>query len=195
MGQPSPPDALAPSTHGLKSQLLPDIRRAWTQGNYDRLQTYHKSRAEAEKLVINWLFTLTTGTLAGALTLVSSRGLNDYLLPSILCSGSGILCLIIRATWSYYRYEFKLYGAFKRDVDAFDADTLTGADLLQRDRDRAKGSHLLHLLGWLAGLLFLSAFVFGFLGLVKTSPKSSTVEYSNCVKRDARRFDFATAGG
>lgn len=191
MGQELPNTRPEPLRHGRISELSLENRRAWTEGNYERLQTYHKSRAETEKAVINWLFTLNTGTLAGALTLVSSRGLSDYLLLAIICSGSGILCLLIRATCSYYRYEFTLYGAFKRDVDAFEADTLTGAHLLQRDRDRAKGSHLLHLMGWLAGLLFLAAFIFGFLGLIKTAPKTSTVEYSNCVKIDAHRFGFA----
>jgi hypothetical protein len=180
MGQPGPESPPLRELYGLKSQLPLELQRLWSTANADRLQSYHKMLSAAETLLINWLFALTTGTLAGGLTFASSHGFSDHISYSLICSGCGIICLLIRATWSYYRAEFHFFGAYRRDVAAFDSDKLSAGELLQNDRDRAKGSHLLHALGWLSGILLLGAFWFGFMAICEA--KTTARDYMACAR-------------
>lgn len=159
------PSSPAPLTL-KKSELPPPLQRTVEIQNHGRLQVYHEMKAEAERKVIQTLFVLNAGTLAAVVTRAASHNLSHDLRMSLLFSSLGIFLLLVRAAWSYYRAEFGLHGSYSKDMEAFDNDQLTLAELDERDRGRSKRSHPLHLLALLSALLWAASFSYGILDVL-----------------------------
>ena len=141
----------------LKKDLLPTERAPWSRRNYDRRVITHQKVVKAEENVIRWLFALNTAALGGALSYGAVRGLNNYLVASLCASVAGIFSLLARAAWEYYSLQDKVYDQGSCDGEEFDASAMRAKELTKRDLKTTEGSHFLHGLAALSGILFAIA--------------------------------------
>ena len=117
----------------------------------------------SEERVLNYVFILNGSSLVAALIYIATKSSNSFICASIVCSGIGVLAILIHATWGYYRAE-SIFRAYRADVRDYFGDKLDWEVLTDRDEARSVGALIGHGLGWLAGCSFVAALVFGILG-------------------------------
>jgi hypothetical protein len=141
----------------LKKDLLPAEQAPWSRRNYDRRVINHEKAVKAEENVIRWLFALNTAALGGALSYGAVRGLNDYMVASLCASVAGIFSLLVRAAWEHYSVQDKVYDQCTTGGEEFDASAMRAKELTECDLKTTEGSHFLHGLAALSGVLFAIA--------------------------------------
>ena len=142
----------------LKKDLLPAEQPSWPRRNDDfRRVVNHERVVKAEENVIRWLFALNTAALGGALSYGTIRGLNDYLVASLCASVAGIFSLLVRAGWEYYSVQDKVSDQGTGDGEELDASAMRAKELTDCDLKTTGGSHFLHGLAALSGVLFAIA--------------------------------------
>ena len=137
--------------------LLPAEQAPSSRRNYDRRVINHEKVVKAEENVIRWLFALNTAALGGALSYGAVRGLNDYLVASLCASVAGICSLLVRAAWEHYSVRDKVYDQRTGDGEELDASVMRAKEPAECDLKTTEGSHLLHGLAALSGVLFAIA--------------------------------------
>jgi hypothetical protein len=120
-GSPDQPPPPPPDPKGGKkwSQMEPVERSYHLEKTLDRFQEYKELKNEAETKVLQTLFVLNTGGVAAVVGRLASADLSNDLLVSLFCSAAGVFSLLLRAAWAYYRADYKLTVAYKRDLEGF----------------------------------------------------------------------------
>ena len=140
---------------GDLSQIEPKIRyvnEGWSAWRDARLLTLNR--------ITNYLFVLNTGALLAALTYVATKGANDGILKSIWLFAFGIFCSALHATLDYYLTE-RSFSAYRKDVTDLYEHRLDWEVFVDRNEHRPPLDWLLHIVGWLGGLAFFIALVYG----------------------------------
>jgi hypothetical protein len=104
------------------------------------------ARQESWKRVMNYLFALNAGSLAGALTYVASRTATSDMLTAIKCFTVGIILLYLHAAIDYYQSEFRQKDFFS-DLTKFYEDDLDWDIFIQRTLKRKSHQAVLHIIG------------------------------------------------
>lgn len=122
---------------------------------------WREVRVQTLTRITNYLFVLNTGALLAALTYVASKSPNSSIQCSIWLFSAGIFFSVAHATLDYYLTESS-FSSYRKDVDEFYESKIDWAVLVDRNEKRPLLDWLLHVLGWLGGIVF---FVGLFLGI------------------------------
>jgi hypothetical protein len=141
----------------LKKDLLPAERAPWSRRDFGRRVINHEKIVKAEENVIRWLFALNIAALGGALSYGTIRGLNGYLIASLCASAAGIFSLLVRAGWEHYSVQDKVYDQGTGNGEELDASATRAKEVSDYDLKATEGSHFLHGLAALSGILFAIA--------------------------------------
>lgn len=109
--------------------------------------------------VTNYLFILNTGALLAALTYVAAKSANGFH-TSIWLFSLGIFCSVAHATLDYYLTE-NSFSSYRKDVTALYENKLDWEVFVDRNEHRPPLDWLLHLFGWVGGLVFFAGVVIG----------------------------------
>ena len=139
------------SEHTAKLNYVKEIWSLWRE-----------ARAQTLKRITNYLFVLNTGALLATLTYVASRSTNQYIQYSIWLFSTGIFLSVAHATLDYYFTE-NAFAGYQKDVEALYENKIDWEVFVDRNNKRPILDWLLHVLGWLGGLVFFLGLVFGIL--------------------------------
>jgi uncharacterized membrane protein len=110
--------------------------------------------------ITNYLFVLNTGALLATLTYVASKSTNTHIQYSIWLFSAGIFFSVTHATLDYYLTEAS-FNSYKKDVEELYENKLDWEVLIDRNERRPILDWLLHLLGWLGGMVFFIGLIVG----------------------------------
>jgi hypothetical protein len=140
-----------PSERSSKINYINELWSSWSDG-----------RAQTLSRITNYLFVLNTGALLAALTYVASKSANSYIQCSIWFFSAGILLSVVHATLDYYLTE-TAFSSYQKDVEELYENKMDWEVLVDQNDKRPKLDWLLHILGWLGGLVFFIGLVTGIL--------------------------------
>jgi hypothetical protein len=115
---------------------------------------------DSEKDAITTLFGLNTGGLAAALAYLAAKGAGPFILPSIVVFASGVVILLIRTAWAYYRLNW-IFRKYREETKEFFRDEVDWEVLIDRDSQRSWRSIVLEASSWASALCFVAALILG----------------------------------
>jgi len=118
---------------------------------------------QAQSQVMNWLFALNTGGVAGALTYAASKETTLFIALALFAFSTGLLCMIGFAACMYYREE-DAYISFRSDAEALYGDRITWGELIARDDKRPLKYKICEVFAWIAGISGGVGIVLGSIG-------------------------------
>jgi len=128
------------------------VKESWTSWRETRLQTLTR--------ITNYLFVLNTGALIASLTYVATKPTTSDIQLSIWLFSLGTLFSVLHATLDYYITE-NCFSAYQKDVEQLYSNQIDWEVFVDRNEKRATFDWLLHLLGWLGGLVFFAGLILG----------------------------------
>ena len=128
------------------------VNKLWTFWSEARLQTLNR--------VTNYLFVLNAGALLASLTYVATKPINPSIKCSIWCFSVGIFCSVAHATIDYYVLESR-FSNYRKDTDELYANKIHWEVFIDRSSKSTPFDYLLHMLGWVGGIVFFIGLVIG----------------------------------
>jgi hypothetical protein len=114
--------------------------------------------------ILNYLFVLNTGGLAAGLAYIATKQSNWQTTAAILCCAGGILAITLRGALDYYGCEWA-FSKFREAVSDLYDGRVEWDEFLKRKLGRAWFDWVLHVLGWVSGVLFFVGLGFGIAGI------------------------------
>lgn len=123
---------------------------------------WRHAREQALGRITNYLFVLNTGGLLAALTYVASKGANQCIQASIWLLAFGSFFCAVHAALDYYVIE-RSFAKYRTDVKKLYENQLDWEVLVGNVEMSSPYDKVLHVLGWLSGIVFFVGLVLGIL--------------------------------
>jgi hypothetical protein len=109
---------------------------------------------QSQNQLVNWLFTLHAGGIAGLLTFAATRTATDSVKYGIIAFCLGLIAIIIYGTLMLYLEEIE-FRDFKNNVSQLYRCKIDWAEFMQKEQSRPLKHWPCVLAGWSSGLLAL----------------------------------------
>jgi hypothetical protein len=114
--------------------------------------------SQAQNQVVNWIFAVHGGGIAGLLTFAASKGSSCSVKVGVGAFVAGLILIVIYGAAMFYA-EVHYYRAYRRDVEELFDGTINWNEFSNREHARPNWYWYCELLGWLsavAGLMGVS---------------------------------------
>jgi hypothetical protein len=147
-----------------KFNEITDVSERASKVNYinELWYSWRDARTQTLLRVTNYLFVLNSGALLAALTYVASKPSNIYIQYSICFFSAGIFFSVLHAALDYYLTE-RGFSLYIKDIEELYENKIDWEVLIDRNANRPMLELLLHILGWLGGIVFFIGLIIGIL--------------------------------
>ena len=114
---------------------------------------------QAQNQVINWLFAVHGGGIAGTLTYASAKSASCGILLALILFALGLITIVVYGAVMYY-LESIYFRQFRSDVSEFYKKSIDWNKFIAREKDRPEKYRQCELLAWSSGGLGILALVF-----------------------------------
>jgi hypothetical protein len=123
-----------------------------------RWKNYWEGVTQAQHQILNWLFTMNTGGVAGVLAYAAAKSAGPAIITALVLFSTGLLCLIGHAACMYYA-EVNAHRGYRKDLSEYYAEKISWDEFQGRDAKRPDRHPICEVLAWTSA-------VFGGLGIV-----------------------------
>jgi hypothetical protein len=151
-----------------KDDLTPQQKESVAEFLESRQQSYSCLAKDLEGRVLNYLFTINAGGLAGAAAYLAAKPVSAKLMAVVVCFSVGLVAVVVATAWGFYRGR-TMKSEFENDLSEWHLGKLELGMLQDRDSIRCRPRIQGHLLGLLSGVGFLAGLVIGCIALSSAS--------------------------
>ena len=114
---------------------------------------------QAQNQVVNWLFAVHGGGIAGTLTYASVKSASCGILLALISFALGLIAIVVYGAFMYY-LESRYFRQFRSDVSEFYKASIDWPEFIAREKSRPEKYRECEVLAWSSGVLGFLALVF-----------------------------------
>lgn len=106
---------------------------------------------QAQHQVINWLFAVHGGGIAGTLTFASAKNASFSVLLALIAFSLGLVMIVCYGAFMYY-LELQHFSRFRSDVFEFYRNEINWPEFIKRETSRPEKYRVCEVLAWSSGV-------------------------------------------
>jgi hypothetical protein len=110
-----------------------------------------ESILQAQNQVLNWIFAVHGGGIAGLLAFAASKGSSCSVKFGLLAFSVGLVLIIVYGVLMFY-FEVRHFQKFRSDIDNLFAGSIEWSKFSEREASRPNRYRICEILAWVSGI-------------------------------------------